>query len=356
MIQVSSLSKELGSRILFSDISFAMNKNEKLGLVGRNGCGKSTLFKMIKGELECDSGVISIPKNYSIGYLRQHLEFTKGTVLEECMQVLTKEEQFDNYKAEKILFGLGFSEADLNRNPLEFSGGFQIRINLTKILLEGHNLLLLDEPTNYLDIVSMRWLEGFLARYDGEVILITHDRGFMDKVCTHTMGIHRQGLVKIQGDFAKYQTKLLEEETVYENTRLNQEKKRKEMEAFITRFKAKASKASQAQSRQKLLDKMEEMNALENIRSLDFKFNYKEFNAKVMLQASDLSFGYTPDKTLFDKLNFTIGARDKNCHYWKERKGQIDPSQPYRRNIKSYNWPYLCPLGCSPWALWSNKY
>ncbi len=208
MIQVTGLDKELGDRILFNNVTFGLSKNEKVGLVGRNGSGKSTLFKIIMQEVDKDGGDISIPKNYSIGFLQQYIKFTKTTVIDECMQVLSKEEQFDLYKAEKILFGLGFTSEDLKKDPLSFSGGFQIRINLTKILLENHDLLLLDEPTNYLDIVSMRWLEGFLARYPGEIILITHDRDFMDKVCDHTMGLHRQKLVKIKGNFEKYKTKM----------------------------------------------------------------------------------------------------------------------------------------------------
>jgi ATP-binding cassette subfamily F protein 3 len=322
MIQVTGLEKELGARILFNDVTFALSKNERVGFVGRNGSGKSTLFKILMGEMEKEAGDISIPKNYSIGFLKQYIEFTKNTVLEECMQVLAADEKFDNYKAEKILFGLGFSEEDLAKNPLSFSGGFQIRINLTKVLLENHNLLLLDEPTNYLDIVSMRWLEGFLSRYPGEIILITHDRGFMDKVCTHTMGLHRQKLVKIKGNFLKYKTKIEEEEIVYENTRLNQEKKRKEIEAFVTKFKAKASKANQAQSRQKMLEKMEEIEALENVRNLDFKFNYKEFQAKTFLKARDLSFGYSMDKILFDKLDFYINSGEKIAVIGKNGKGK----------------------------------
>jgi len=322
MIQVTGLDKELGDRILFNNVTFGLSKNEKVGLVGRNGSGKSTLFKVIMNEVDKDGGDISIPKNYSIGFLQQYIKFNKKTVLEECMQVLTKEEQFDLYKAEKILFGLGFTDEDLQKDPLSFSGGFQIRINLTKILLENHDLLLLDEPTNYLDIVSMRWLEGFLARYPGEIILITHDRDFMNKVCDHTMGLHRQKLVKIKGNYEKYKTKIEEEEIVYENTRLNQEKKRKELEAFVTRFKAKASKAGQAQSRAKMLEKMDEIEALESVRTLDFKFNYKDFQAKTFLKADDLSFGYDKNKILFKDLSFFINAKDRIAIIGKNGKGK----------------------------------
>jgi len=150
---------------------------------------------MILGELTADGGEIAIPKGYKLGALEQHIHFTKSTVLEECTQVLNPED-FREHEAEKILFGLGFSETDLSRDPKSFSGGYQIRINLTKVLLQAPNLLLLDEPTNYLDIVSMRWLKNFLKNFAGEILLITHDRDFMDDVVTHTMGLHRHQLKK----------------------------------------------------------------------------------------------------------------------------------------------------------------
>ncbi len=321
MIQASGLTKEFASRVLFQDITFSINKNERVGLVGRNGTGKSTLFKMLTNDLDCDAGEISIPKNYSIEMLKQHIDFSKNTVLAECMQVLPKENEHDFYLAEKILFGLGFSKEDLHSDPLSFSGGYQIRITLTKCLLKAPDMLLLDEPTNYLDIVSMRWLERFLRRYPGEIVLITHDREFMDNVCTHTMGIHRQKLVKVKGNYKQYRTKVDEEEVLFENTRLNQEKKKKEIEAFVTKFKAKASKASQAQSRQKMLDKMEEFDRLENIGSIRFSFNYKEFPTKAISQVENLSFGYD-DNMLFKDLSFYINKGEKIAIIGKNGKGK----------------------------------
>src|SRR5690606_8595024 len=157
-------------------------------------------------------------------------------------------------------------EEDFHKDPHSFSGGYQVRINLTKALLQNPNLLLLDEPTNYLDVVSIRWLERFLKNYPGEIILITHDRSFMNAVCNTTMGIHRQKLVKVNGSFSKYKNKIEEEEKVYENTRLNQEKKRKEIEDFVNKFRAKARQASLAQSRLKMLEKMEEFEKLSEVQ------------------------------------------------------------------------------------------
>lgn len=321
MIQAYGLTKEFASRVLFQDITFSINRNERVGLVGRNGTGKSTLLKMITGDHDCDEGEISFPKNYSIEMLKQYINFSAKTVLAECMQVLPKENEHDFYLAEKILFGLGFSKEDLHKDPLSFSGGYQIRITLTKCLLKAPDMLLLDEPTNYLDIVSMRWLERFLRKYPGEIILITHDREFMDNVCTHTMGIHRNNLIKVKGNYSKYWDKILEDEEVYENTRQNQEKKKKELEAFVTKFRAKARQASLAQSRQKMLDKMEEFDRLENVGSIKFSFNYSNFPAKTFAQIENLSFGYS-EEMLFKELNFYINKGEKIAIIGKNGKGK----------------------------------
>jgi len=306
MIQLTNITKSFGGQILFNGLNLQMSKGQKIGLIGRNGTGKSTLFKIILGEESYDEGEVSIPKNYRIGTLRQHLEFTKPTVHEECAQVLSEDEQYNFYKIEKILFGLGFSAEDLDKDPMSFSGGYQIRINLAKLLATEPNMLLLDEPTNYLDILSLRWLKQFICEFDGEVILITHDREFMDSVTTHTMGIQRKGLFIVQGDTKKYYETLAMQDETYEKTRLNQEKKRKELEEFIARNKARASTAALAQSKVKALEKMEEMESLENESSLSFNFNYKETPAKVVLRAEELGFGYDANTPLFEHLSFTL--------------------------------------------------
>ncbi|MDY0195379.1 MAG: ABC-F family ATP-binding cassette domain-containing protein [Sulfurovaceae bacterium] len=306
MIQLTNITKSFGGQILFNGLNLQMSKGQKIGLIGRNGTGKSTLFKIILGEESYDEGEVSIPKNYRIGTLRQHLEFTKSTVHEECAQVLSEDEQYNFYKIEKILFGLGFSAEDLDKDPMSFSGGYQIRINLAKLLATEPNMLLLDEPTNYLDILSLRWLKQFIREFDGEVILITHDREFMDSVTTHTMGIQRKGLYIVQGDTKKYYETLALQDETYEKTRLNQEKKRKELEEFIARNKARASTAALAQSKVKALEKMDKMESLENENSLSFNFNYKETPAKVVLRAEELGFGYDANTPLFEHLSFTL--------------------------------------------------
>ena len=311
VIKINQLSKSYFARELFADVSFQMTAGERLGLVGRNGHGKTTLFRLILGQEEPDSGEITIPRNYRIGHLEQHLHFTRPTILEEAVLGLPEEESHSIYKAEAILFGLGFSQADLGNAPRKFSGGFQIRINLAKLLLSEPNLLLLDEPTNYLDITSVRWITRFLSNFKGELILISHDRDFMDRVTTHTAVIHRQKVRKFEGGTAKAYAQIVLEDEIHEKTRANEERKRAHAEAFINRFRAQASKAKMVQSRIKMLESIPKLDEIADIESLDFEFRHAPFTAKTLLEARDLSFGYTPDHLLFRHMNLTINARDK---------------------------------------------
>jgi ATP-binding cassette subfamily F protein 3 len=311
VIKINQLSKSYFARELFADVILQMNAGDRLGLVGRNGHGKSTLFKLILGQEEPDSGEITIPRNYRIGHLEQHLHFTRQTILEEAALGLPEEEFHSIYKAEAILFGLGFMHADLEKSPHEFSGGFQIRINLAKLLLSDPNLLLLDEPTNYLDITSVRWIARFLANFKGELILITHDRDFMDSVTTHTAVIHRHKIRKFEGGTAKAYDQIVLEDEIHEKTRANEEKKRAHAAAFINRFRAQASKAKMVQSRIKMLEKLPKLDGLGDIQSLDFEFRPAAFAAKTLLEARNISFGYSPDNVLFRDINLTICTHDR---------------------------------------------
>ncbi len=322
MIKLNDVSKEYGGRILFDEVNFSINAGERIGLIGRNGSGKSTLLKLFVNEISADSGTIHTPNNYKVSMLNQYIKFSEETVLAECCLSLSEQEQYDDYKAQKILSGLGFSETDMLKNPNDFSGGYQIRINLAKCLLERPDLLLLDEPTNYLDIVSMRWLKNFLISYPAELILITHDRLFMNEVCTHTVGIHRQKLKKIKGSTETYKLKVAEEELVHEKSRINQEKKVKEIEAFVNRFRAKASKASMVSSRVKMLEKMKEYEQLADSASMNFRFNYKPFSAKKILSASDLEFGYSKENILFKNLSFDVLKKERIGIVGKNGKGK----------------------------------
>ncbi len=322
MIKINQLTKSYFARELFTDVSFQMNAGDRMGLVGRNGHGKSTLFKLILGQEEPDSGEITIPRNYRIGHLEQHLHFTQPTILAEAALGLPVEESHSMYKAEAILFGLGFSQADLEKAPREFSGGFQIRINLAKLLLSDPNLLLLDEPTNYLDITSVRWIARFLANYKGELILISHDRDFMDSVTTHTAVIDRQKVRKFEGGTAKAYGQIVLENEIHEKTRANEERKRAHAEAFINRFRAQASKAKMVQSRIKMLERLPKLEGLADIQSLDFEFRHAAFAAKTLLEARNVSFGYTADHLLFRQINLTINARDRFAVIGNNGKGK----------------------------------
>jgi len=306
MIQLTNLSKSFAGDRLLRDINLKVTPKQKIGFVGRNGSGKSTLFKIILGEEHYDEGELSIPKNYRIGALKQHLSFSEKTLREECALALPEGEEWNFYKIEKLLFGLGFTHEDLDKDPLSFSGGYQIRINLVKLLAEEPNMLLLDEPTNYLDIVSLRWLRSFIKSFDGEVILITHDRDFMDSISTHTMGINRKGLHLIEGNSHKYYETLALADETYEKTQANQAKKRKELEEFIARNKARASTAAMAQSKVKELEKMEDLEDLESEASLEFDFSYAPTPAKIVLRAKDLAFGYEDKPTLFENVSFDM--------------------------------------------------
>ncbi len=325
MLQVTNIEKSYGKQVLFDGVGFTVNPRERVGLVGRNGHGKSTLFRMILGEEHQDSGTITMPSGYTVGHLSQHIHFTEDTVLKEACLALPKNEDHidESYKAEAILHGLGFTNDDFDRPPSSLSGGYQVRLNLAKVLVSEPNLLLLDEPTNYLDIVSVRWLTQFLRAWRNEMIIITHDREFMDSVTTHTMIIHRCKMRKIAGGTQKLYDQILMEEEIYEKTRQNDEKKRKEVEQFINRFRAQATKASAVQSRVKALARHEKLDKLEEIKTLDFKFRSAPFEAKWLMTVEDLSFGFSGDSPkLIDGLSFGVGKKDRIAVIGKNGKGK----------------------------------
>ena len=318
MIELINISKSYPTGDLYSELNLRLNSGDKVGLVGRNGTGKSTLFKLILGEEHQDTGEIKFPKAYKIGALKQYFDFSEKTLIDETALALSEDDKYDIYKAEKILFGLGFTDEDLQKDPKSFSGGYQIRINLAKLLLTEPNMLLLDEPTNYLDILSIRWLKAFLKNFQGEVILITHDREFMDSVCTHTMGIVRRSAFVIPGGTRKFYEQILANEEHHEKQKIAQEKKIKDLEEFIAKNKARAATATLAQSKVKILEKMEILEDIDYDANLNFDFNYKETAAKFLTEVKDLSFGYSPDKILFKNITFalsrgeTIGIIGKN--------------------------------------------
>lgn len=296
MISFDNITKVYGGRTLFKNASFSLFKGERCGLVGRNGSGKSTLLKLILGLEEPDDGTVSKPKHYRLGYLEQHIAFTKNTIIDEAALGLPPDDRDSLYKAEAILFGLGFGDIDLESSPHILSGGYHLRLHLAKVLLSDPDCLFLDEPTNYLDITSIRWLQRYLRSWKNEFLIISHDRDFMDSITTHTVAIHRENFKKIKGGTEELFEQIVLEETIHEKTREKLEQKKTKAETFASRFGAKATKARQAQSKLKAVAKMPSLQKLAQIDDLDFNFNYQEFPGKQMLKAEGVSFSYCPEK------------------------------------------------------------
>jgi ATP-binding cassette subfamily F protein 3 len=274
------------------------------------------------GEEEPDAGTVIIPRDYRIGYVRQSLDFTESTVLKEGLKDLPQREPQHHWKVEKVLAGLGFSSADMKRHPREFSGGYQVRLNLAKVLVSEPDMLLLDEPTNYLDITSIRWVERFLSGWPHELMIITHDRSLMDTLVTHTMGIHRQRVRKITGTTEKYYAQIAQEEEIYEKTRINDEQRRREIELFVNRFRAKARLANLVQSRIKTLAKMEKRERLQELKNLEFTFRSKPYPGKYLTSIDKITFGYDPGQPLIKDLTLTIKANDRICVVGSNGKGK----------------------------------
>ena len=322
MLNIDDITKGFGDQILLDKAGFRINPGERVGLVGRNGHGKTTLLNMISGSDHPDEGTISYPSGYRMGFLSQKISFTKIRVIDEAMLGLLEHEKDHSWKAEKILAGLGFSQDDLKKNPEEFSGGFQVRLNLAKVLISEPDLLILDEPTNYLDITSIRWISRFLISWPREVLLVTHDRGFMDDVVTHIAGIHRHKIKKIQGNTYKYYLQVAQDEEVYEKTRQNEEKRKKEVELFISRFRAKARLANMVQSRIKTLEKSQTKEKLQKMKNLEFEFNYLPFSGKQILMIENLSFGWQKDNPLINNFSLNIYPEDRIAIIGKNGKGK----------------------------------
>ena len=323
MIKTQGLEISFTGQHIFKNVDVVINKKEKVGFIGRNGSGKSTFLKLILGQLEQDSGEIIIPKGYKIGHLEQHIKFTHDTVLDEVTSILSGDREYEGWKGESILTGLGFTYDEMMKDPKDFSGGYQVKINLAKLLLDEPNMLLLDEPTNYLDIHSIRWLKKFLNDWRQELILITHDRNFMNSVISHTLNIHRGIFKKTAGNTENVMEKILAEEEIYNKTVLNESKKREKTEEWIKRFGSKASMASRAQSKVKMLEKSGKKEKLAAIVNLDFKFNYLPYSSKEnLLNIKKLNFYYNKENYLIKDVSFSIKKTDKICVIGKNGKGK----------------------------------
>lgn len=319
MIRINNLSKSYGSQILFEEVSLTINANEKIGLIGRNGTGKSTFMNMLK-ERDTQDGAIHIPETLLISALEQHLNFTHPTLHAQVCSALPNPDQ--HWKAESILMGLGFPQEDFQKAPEDFSSGFQIRIRLAEALVSEPHLLLLDEPTNYLDIVTLRWLERFLKDWKEAFILVTHDRHFMEEVVNYTVAIHRGKMRKMKGGPSKLMQQIHDEEEVYERTRVRQEKKQKKTEEFISKFRAGARSAGLVQSRIKSLEKQDIGKKLEKIPDIIFRFHSRDFSGDHLMKAFNLNFAYPDGPKLVTDFSLNVAAKDRIAIIGKNGKGK----------------------------------
>ncbi|NLB35356.1 MAG: ABC-F family ATP-binding cassette domain-containing protein, partial [Elusimicrobia bacterium] len=312
MLHLVNLSKSYGNQVLFDNLTCTINPGEKIGLVGRNGSGKTTLFNIILGKTPADTGEVNHPSDYRIGHLEQIADFKSESALEEALKGLHRREYGDEWKAKKLLAGLGFSEKMMESAPSILSSGYKIRLNLAKLILSDPNLLLLDEPNNYLDIVSIRWLINYLKDWKKELIIISHDRNFLEQTTDYTILIHREQLRKFNLTPSESLAKIAEEEEVHEKTRLNYEKKREQTEEYIRRFRAKARMAKSVQSAVKALEKQEAIVKLDQIRGIDFAFQSKPLRSPSVMTLENISFSYS-NSPLFQNINLEIGSRDRIC-------------------------------------------
>jgi ATP-binding cassette subfamily F protein 3 len=354
LLSVSSISVQFGAKKLFDDVSFIVNPRDRIGLVGSNGTGKSTLLKVINHMIEPDSGVIAGSKHTTIDYLPQDgISYSGKTLYEEVYSGVSdvasvkdeiddihkeleersdkdseeyhdlietlgelqhKFEDLEGFKIkssiEKILMGLGFTVSDLERPTEEFSGGWQMRIALAKLLLKNPSVLLLDEPTNHLDIESLLWLEGFLKSYEGSIILVSHDRTFLDNITLKTIEIYTGKVTIYNGNYSYYEKEKEERRELTEKQYLNQQKYLTQQEKFIERFRYKAKKASQVQSRIKMLEKLERVEIEDEEAAIYFKFPPATHSGRKIIELKNLSKSYD-DNLVLQNVDLEIERGEK---------------------------------------------
>lgn len=332
MIAINNLSYYIGDRPLFDSANLHIKPNDRLGLIGLNGRGKSTLLRLIIGEYQPTSGEISKSKDCTIGFLNQDLlsyqsddsilsiameAFEEANRLQHQIDKLLHQmevdykdslvdklskaqEQFEalggysmQSEAEAILEGIGFRTEDLKRPLREFSGGWRMRVMLAKLLLQKPSLLMLDEPTNHLDLPSIKWIENYLRGYDGAIIVVSHDRYFLDNVVTSIVEVSAYKLTQYSGNYSFYQEEKAEREEIQKNAFENQQAQIRQTERFIERFRAKSTKARQVQSRVKALERMDLIEDVvdENI-TMNFKFGFKQKSGRFIVELNDISKSY----------------------------------------------------------------
>lgn len=353
MIDLSNISLQFNGRYLFKDVNYRLAFGDKISLVGANGTGKSSLLKIIAGELEPESGEVIKQKRISIGYLPQENVTLSGrTLFDEALSSLDnivklqdKEKQItlalndpnlndedrmdlihqlgevhhmlegldsysSNAKVEKILLGLGFSEEDFNRQTDDFSGGWKMRIALAKVLISQNDIMMLDEPTNHLDIDSLQWLIGFLKAYKGALIVVSHDHNFINQVTNKTLEIFLGSFYTYKGNYETYLKYKTERDELLTRQYEIQQKKIKETQKFIERFRYKSTKSKQVQSRIKQLGKLELVELPEDKSDIEIRFPEPIQSGKLPIQLISVS-KYYADKKVFDNIDFQIERGEK---------------------------------------------
>jgi ATP-binding cassette subfamily F protein 3 len=361
MISITNLSYFIGGRPLYEEADMFIRPNDKIGLIGLNGRGKSTLLKLINGDLRPDSGTISKSNDCTIGFLNQDLLSyqTEDTILTVAMEAFKEvvdmerqietvihkleteysdalveklakiQEQYDHIggyslqsKAEEVLEGIGFSTKDLHRPLKEFSGGWRMRVMLAKLLLERPSLLMLDEPTNHLDLPSIEWVEDYLRNYEGAVIIVSHDRRFLDNVITKTVEVTRQQLITYEGNYSFYLKEKELREEIQQNAFENQQAKIRQAERFIERFKAKASKARQVKSKEKAIARMDLVEEVESdVAAVNFRFTFNQQPGRFIVTLNNISKAYG-DLEILKNTSATIERGDKIALIGANGKGK----------------------------------
>jgi len=361
MLQIKDLSYEIGGKILFSAIDININPGKKVALVGPNGAGKTTLMRIISGELDDYQGSLSMPKQYRIGYLPQEEVSISGkTVVETVMkgveeihsiqnrlqavhskwtrtggdntrlrdeaeELEQRLQSLDGYtlenRSEKILSGLGFSREDMKRELAEFSGGWKMRVYLARILIQNPELLLLDEPTNHLDLLSLEWFEKFLRLFQGSILLISHDRFFINRIADGIYELEDSTLSFYSGNYQFYEAEKEKNDLLSLKKWKEYLREKEKLERFVNRFRYKASKASQAQDRLKQLNKLEKTGPVSSGRDLDFKIGIEKRSFNNVLDIQDLCFKYDRD-WVFEHLNLKLFRDEKIALIGKNGSGK----------------------------------
>ena len=389
MISVNNLSVQFTGTNLFDHVTFNIGDHDRIGLVGMNGAGKSTLLKILCGWQEPESGTLVIAAGQTVGYLPQEMvPDAVGTVLEEALtafnalddlereqerltaeiaertdyesaeytRLLERHNEVTEHlallegsrrqeQAEKVLLGLGFKHSDFDRPVAVFSGGWQMRVELAKLLLRHPDFLLLDEPTNHLDIVSIQWLECYLANYSGAVVLVSHDRTFLDNITKRTIEITAGRIYDYKCPYSEYVVQMQERRASQMAQLTNQQRQVAQIEAFIERFRYKATKAKQVQSRVKMLERMEEIKIDEvSTESIHFQFPPAPHSGKIVIEAQHLGKAYG-DNQVFDGVDFLLTAGKKVAFVGRNGEGKSTMAKIIVGEINDYTGTFKLGAG-----------